>query len=78
MCIHAVRKLGRNQKLKLKVVFIVLLIAIYDDDCSKKIFIIVLRYFYFWRNEFRFRIIFTKSAWITQKLSAVVHKQVHK
>ncbi|XP_023329259.1 uncharacterized protein LOC111701982 [Eurytemora carolleeae] len=36
----------------------------------------LLRYFYFWRNEFRFRIIFTKSAWITQKLSAVVHKQV--
>jgi len=34
------------------------------------------RYFFFWMGEFRFRIIFTTGAWLTQKLSARVHEQV--
>jgi len=36
------------------------------------------RWFYFWRNEFRFRIIFTRSNWLTKKMSAGVHKLVKK
>jgi len=36
------------------------------------------RWFYFWRNEFRFRVIFTRSSWITKKMSAGVHTLVKK
>ena len=36
------------------------------------------RWFYFWRNEFRFRVIFTRGSWITQKMSGGVHALVRK
>lgn len=36
----------------------------------------IYRWFFFWRNEFRFRAIFTADMWITKKLSAMVHHMV--
>jgi len=38
----------------------------------------IYRWFFFWRNEFRYFAIFTRSRWITRQLSGVVHKVVRK
>jgi cation diffusion facilitator CzcD-associated flavoprotein CzcO len=34
------------------------------------------RWFFFWRGELRFRLIFTEDAWLTRKLSGLIHNQV--
>jgi len=34
------------------------------------------RWFFFWRSELRFRLVFTEDAWITKKLSGWIHGQV--
>ena len=36
------------------------------------------RWFFFWRNEFRFRVLFTSSSWITKRMSTGVHELVRK
>jgi len=36
------------------------------------------RWFYFWRNEYLFRIIFSRSNWLTKKMSVGVHKLIRK
>jgi len=54
MCIHAVWKFGRNQKVKSKVILIVLYVQSYFEAAHKSI--CKYMYVYFWRPIFNWAV----------------------